>query len=79
MYSVAVSDHFQPWRHNVGHAPFPPACLAAVGNAPHESPVPLGGLYPGRVFLGLGTVEALNEIATGFRGNVSTSESASSE
>ncbi len=22
MDSVAVSDHFQPWRHNGGHAPF---------------------------------------------------------
>lgn len=22
MESVAVSDHFQPWRHEGGHAPF---------------------------------------------------------
>ncbi len=29
--SVAVSDHFQPWRHNGGHAPFSLAWMAAVG------------------------------------------------
>ncbi len=29
--SVTVSDHFQPWRHNGGHAPFSLAWLAAVG------------------------------------------------
>lgn len=28
----------------------------------------MGCLYPGRVFLGVGTGEALNEIATGFTG-----------
>ncbi len=28
----------------------------------------MGELYPGRIFLGVGTGEALNEIATGFRG-----------
>ena len=28
----------------------------------------LGSLYPGRIILGVGTGEALNEIATGFRG-----------
>ena len=31
MDSVAVSDHFQPWRHNGGHAPFSLAWMAAVG------------------------------------------------
>src|SRR5690625_1116145 len=31
MESVAVSDHFQPWRHEGGHAPFSLAWLAAVG------------------------------------------------
>ncbi|AFR50040.1 Coenzyme F420-dependent N5,N10-methylene tetrahydromethanopterin reductase-related flavin- dependent oxidoreductase [Gordonia sp. KTR9] len=31
MDSVAVSDHFQPWRHNGGHAPFSLAWVAAVG------------------------------------------------
>jgi coenzyme F420-dependent glucose-6-phosphate dehydrogenase len=29
--SVFVSDHFQPWRHSDGHAPFAFAWLAAVG------------------------------------------------
>jgi coenzyme F420-dependent glucose-6-phosphate dehydrogenase len=29
--SVMVSDHFQPWRHNVGHAPYSLAWLAALG------------------------------------------------
>jgi coenzyme F420-dependent glucose-6-phosphate dehydrogenase len=29
--SVAISDHFQPWRHTGGHAPFSFAWLGAVG------------------------------------------------
>ena len=29
--SVWISDHFQPWRHTGGHAPFSLACLAAMG------------------------------------------------
>ena len=29
--SVVVSDHFLPWRHNGGHAPFSLAWMAAVG------------------------------------------------
>src|SRR5205823_13247486 len=29
--SVSVSDHFQPWRHSDGHAPFAFSWLAAVG------------------------------------------------
>jgi coenzyme F420-dependent glucose-6-phosphate dehydrogenase len=29
--SVTISDHFQPWRHNDGHAPFSLSWLAAVG------------------------------------------------
>ena len=29
--SATVSDHFQPWRHDGGHAPFSLAWLAAVG------------------------------------------------
>jgi coenzyme F420-dependent glucose-6-phosphate dehydrogenase len=29
--SVMVSDHFQPWRHQGGHAPFSLAWLAALG------------------------------------------------
>ena len=29
--SAFVSDHFQPWRHNGGHAPFALAWLGAAG------------------------------------------------
>jgi len=29
--SVTVSDHFQPWRHEGGHAPFSIAWMSAVG------------------------------------------------
>src|SRR5258705_7249633 len=31
--SVFVSDHFQPWRHSDGHAPFAYSWLAATGEA----------------------------------------------
>lgn len=87
--SVAVSDHFQPWRHGGGHAPFSLAWLAAAGERTTRvrlgtsvltptfryNPAviaqafgTLGALYPDRVWLGVGTGEALNEIATGFQG-----------
>jgi len=89
MESVAVSDHFQPWRHTGGHAPFSLAWMAAVGERTSTVQIgtsvmtptfrynpaviaqafaTLGCLYPGRIMLGVGTGEALNEIATGFRG-----------
>lgn len=82
--SVWVSDHFQPWRHKGGHAPFSLSWLAAVGERTsrvllgtsvltatfryNPSVVAqafgtLGCLYPGRVALGIGTGEALNEVA----------------
>jgi coenzyme F420-dependent glucose-6-phosphate dehydrogenase len=85
--SVAVSDHFQPWRHTGGHSPFAMSWLAAVGERTsrvllgtsvltptlryHPAIVAqafgtLGALYPGRVFLGVGSGEAMNEVpATG--------------
>lgn len=85
--SVMVSDHFQPWRHTGGHAPFSFAWLAALGERTsritmgtsvvtptfryHPSIVAqamgtLGAMYPGRVLLGVGTGESLNEVpATG--------------
>lgn len=87
--SVAVSDHFQPWRHTGGHAPFSLAWMAAVGERTERIRIgtsvmtptfrynpaviaqafaTMGCLYPGRIWLGVGTGEALNEIATGFRG-----------
>jgi coenzyme F420-dependent glucose-6-phosphate dehydrogenase len=84
---VAVSDHFQPWRHTTGHAPAALPWLAAAGQATtrvrlgtsvltptfryHPSVVAqafatLGCLSPGRVFLGVGSGEAMNETpATG--------------
>ncbi|HEY5224378.1 MAG TPA: glucose-6-phosphate dehydrogenase (coenzyme-F420) [Microbacteriaceae bacterium] len=89
MQSVAVSDHFQPWRHAGGHAPFSLAWMAAVGERTSTVQIgtsvmtptfrynpaviaqafaTLGCLYPGRIMLGVGTGESLNEIATGFRG-----------
>lgn len=85
--SVFVSDHFQPWRHHDGHAPFSLAWLGALGARTrrivigtsvltpsfryHPSVVAqafatLGELFPGRVVLGLGSGESLNETpATG--------------
>lgn len=84
--SVVVSDHFQPWRHHGGHAPFSFSWLAAVGErtervalgtsvvAPSyryhpgivaQAMATLGCLYPGRVFLGVGTGEAMNETPLG--------------
>ncbi|MFT4044063.1 MAG: glucose-6-phosphate dehydrogenase (coenzyme-F420) [Gordonia sp. (in: high G+C Gram-positive bacteria)] len=87
--SVAVSDHFQPWRHNGGHAPFSLAWIAAVGERTKrvqiatsvltptfrynpaviaQSFATLGCLYEGRIVLGVGSGEALNEYATGFQG-----------
>ena len=82
--SVMVSDHFQPWRHEGGHAPFAMAWMAAVGERTNrivmgtsvltptfrynpavvaQAFATLGCLYPGRVILGMGTGEALNEVA----------------
>lgn len=89
MESVAVSDHFQPWRHTGGHAPFALTWMAAVGERTSRVRIgtsvmtptfrynpaviaqafaSLAVLYPERIFLGVGTGEALNEIATGFQG-----------
>jgi len=80
--SVAVSDHFQPWRHNTGHAPNALVWLGALGQATErvrlatsvltptmryhpsivaQSFATLACLNPGRVILGVGTGEAMNE------------------
>ena len=82
--SVWVSDHFQPWRHEGGHAPSSLAFLGAAGartsrvvlgtsvltptfryNPAVVAQVfaTLGSLFPGRVVLGVGTGEAMNETA----------------
>ena len=85
--SVFISDHFQPWRHTGGHAPFSLTWLGALGARTerivmgtsvltptfrtHPSIVAqafgtLGAMFPGRVILGIGTGESLNEVpATG--------------
>src|ERR1700743_3086124 len=84
---VAVSDHFQPWRHEGGHAPNALVGLGALAQATERVTMgtsvltptlrynpsiiaqafgTLGALAPGRVFLGVGTGESLNETpATG--------------
>lgn len=80
--SVAVSDHFHPWKDTDGHAPFAFTWLGALGErtqririgtsvtAPSYRYHPaliaqafatLGSLYPGRIFLGLGSGESMNE------------------
>ena len=85
--SVFISDHFQPWRHTGGHAPFSLAWLGALGASTsriqigtsvltptfryHPSIIAhafgtLGVMFPGRIILGIGTGESLNEVpATG--------------
>ncbi len=82
--SVSISDHFQPWQHDGGHAPFSLSWLAAVGERTSrvqlgtsvmtptfrynpavvaQAFATLGCLYPDRVMIGIGTGEALNEVA----------------
>ncbi len=85
--SVFISDHFQPWKHTDGHAPFSMAWLGALGARTsrvvmgtsvltptfryHPTIVAqafatLGAMFPGRVILGIGTGESLNDVpATG--------------
>jgi coenzyme F420-dependent glucose-6-phosphate dehydrogenase len=84
---IAVSDHFQPWRHHGGHSPSVLPWLGAIGERTtgatlgtsvltptmryHPSIVAqafgtLACLNPGRMFLGVGTGESMNETpATG--------------
>ena len=80
--TVAVSDHFQPWRHHGGHSPAALPWLGALGARTRAARLgtsvltptlryqpaivaqafaTLACLYPGRVFLGVGTGEAMNE------------------
>ncbi|MGO9753617.1 MAG: glucose-6-phosphate dehydrogenase (coenzyme-F420) [Solirubrobacteraceae bacterium] len=80
--AVAVSDHFQPWRHQTGHAPNALVWLGALGQRTERvrlgtsvlTPTlryqpavvahafaTLACLAPGRVFLGVGSGESLNE------------------
>ena len=87
--SVWISDHFQPWKHIDGHAPFSLAWLAALGERTNRITIgtsvatptfryhpaivaqafgTIGALNPGRVVLGVGTGESMNEVpATGMK------------
>jgi coenzyme F420-dependent glucose-6-phosphate dehydrogenase len=81
--SIVVSDHFQPWRHTNGHAPFSFAWLGALAERTNRAQLgtsvvtptfryhpaivaqalaTLDQLAPGRLLLGVGTGESLNEI-----------------
>jgi coenzyme F420-dependent glucose-6-phosphate dehydrogenase len=80
--TVAISDHFQPWRHHGGHSPGALPWLGAAGErltaaylgtsvltptlryqpaVVAQAFATLGSLFDGRVFLGVGTGEAMNE------------------
>jgi coenzyme F420-dependent glucose-6-phosphate dehydrogenase len=80
--AIALSDHFQPWRHHGGHAPSALPWLGTAGALTDGARIgtsvltptlryqpaviaqafaTLGCLYPGRVWLGVGTGEAMNE------------------
>ncbi|WP_370973393.1 glucose-6-phosphate dehydrogenase (coenzyme-F420) [Amycolatopsis sp. cg9] len=82
--SVWVADHFLPWRHEGGHAPWALAFIPAVAERTNRVQIGTSVLTPtfrynpaviaqafasmsllseGRVILGVGTGEALNEIA----------------
>jgi len=84
--SVFISDHFQPWRHDGGHAPAAIPWLGAVGARTeriilgtsvltpsfryHPAVVAqafgtLGVMFPGRIVLGVGSGESLNEVPLG--------------
>ena len=63
--SVAVSDHFQPWRHKTGHAPNSIAWLGALGSATERVVLatsvltPTFRLHPSIVAQAFGTLGAL--------------------
>jgi coenzyme F420-dependent glucose-6-phosphate dehydrogenase len=80
--AVAVSDHFQPWRHHGGHSPAVLPWLGALAQRTEHAYLgtsvltptlryqpaviaqafaTLACLSPGRIFLGVGTGEAMNE------------------
>jgi coenzyme F420-dependent glucose-6-phosphate dehydrogenase len=82
--SVTVADHYQPWRHEGGHAFFSLSWMSALGERTSrvligtsvltptfrynpavvaQAFATMGCLFPGRIFLGVGTGEALNEVA----------------
>jgi coenzyme F420-dependent glucose-6-phosphate dehydrogenase len=81
--SIAVSDHFQPFRHTGGHAPAALPWLGALAAQTSRARIgtsvstptlrfhpsllaqafaTIADLAPGRVFVGVGTGESLNEV-----------------
>lgn len=84
--SVFTSDHFQPWRHNGGHAPAALPWLGALAATSTcirigtsvltptlrynpaiiaQAFATLGCLAPGRIILGVGSGESMNEAPLG--------------
>jgi coenzyme F420-dependent glucose-6-phosphate dehydrogenase len=82
LQTIAISDHFQPWRHRGGHAPSVFPWLGAAGERTERALLGTSVLTPtlryqpaivaqafatlavlnaGRMFLGVGTGEAMNE------------------
>jgi coenzyme F420-dependent glucose-6-phosphate dehydrogenase len=80
--SAWISDHYQPWRHTDGHAPFSIAWLGAAGECTKRMTLgtsvltptfryypqvvaqafaTLEVMNPGRIVLGVGTGESMNE------------------
>lgn len=64
--SVMVSDHFQPWRHHGGHAPYSLAWLAALGERTSRVAIgtsvatPTFRYHPSIVAQAMGTIAVLN-------------------
>lgn len=64
--SVMVSDHFQPWRHHGGHAPYSLAWLAALGERTSRVAIgtsvatPTFRYHPSIVAQAIGTIAVLN-------------------
>lgn len=64
--SVMVSDHFQPWRHTGGHAPYSLAWLAALGERTSRITMgtsvatPTFRYHPSIVAQAMGTIAVLN-------------------
>jgi len=64
--SVMVSDHFQPWRHKDGHAPYSFAWLAALGERTSKVTIgtsvatPTFRYHPAIVAQAMGTIALLN-------------------
>ena len=84
--SIAISDHFHPWRNTGGHAPFAFAWLGAAAAKTSrarlgtsvvtpsfryhpaivaQAMATIAHFAPGRVFLGVGSGESMNETPLG--------------